>query len=295
MTIDAIQRRNLRCFRWASCQKDTPVLHELERRMSEYYAADHVRGRYEQMCFAARDSQPAVLDAMLSAVMAENPARVLEVGCGSGWILTRLKNRGLSEGVYHGVEMSPSQIEQSQTIFPGAVFQVASGYDLPFADNTFDVVYSNWVLEHCVFPERLLSESIRVLRPGGILLATFPDMVASGIVPSQVIGIRDGTAKQLLRQGAVWSAALSLFDSRIRLRKALCSIHSAVGAFPINLQPRCLYESAVGVPDTDAVYIGSKHEILSWAHGLNHFADLPAGESGQFHATALIRIKKSVP
>ena len=41
---------------------------------------------------------------------------------------------------------------------------------LPFADDTFDLVYANFVVEHLARPERAFSEWRRVLRPGGTLV-----------------------------------------------------------------------------------------------------------------------------
>jgi SAM-dependent methyltransferase len=291
--MDKKIRSELRRFKWASSREDSDGLRELERRLGDYYSSDHVREHYEKMCFAARDSQPAALDGLMEAVLTESPRRVLEIGCGSGWILERLAAKGLPESSYAGTEMSPSQIATNKERHPAAEWHHASGYALPFAAGEFDVAFCYCVIEHCVYPERLLKEMIRVLRPGGSLLLVFPDCVQSGLLPSQVLGTQDGNASALLRRGLLIPAAQSLYDSRIRLRRALDAIRERVGAFPINLAPRCLYETAVGVPDTDAVYIGSKFEILEWAKAEGHTGDLPCGDSGAFGSAAFVRVRKS--
>lgn len=51
----------------------------------------------------------------------------------------------------------------------------AVGEKLPFADNSFDIVYSTNVLEHTEDPLAVLKESLRVLRPGGTLQFVFPN------------------------------------------------------------------------------------------------------------------------
>ncbi|MCC5815596.1 MAG: class I SAM-dependent methyltransferase, partial [Leptospira sp.] len=48
------------------------------------------------------------------------------------------------------------------------------GEEIPFENNTFDVVYSTNVLEHVNEPEKVLSEILRVLKPGGIAQVIFP-------------------------------------------------------------------------------------------------------------------------
>lgn len=51
----------------------------------------------------------------------------------------------------------------------------ATGEAIPFADASFDIVYSTNVLEHTHEPARVLAESLRVLRPGGVLQFVFPN------------------------------------------------------------------------------------------------------------------------
>jgi len=45
---------------------------------------------------------------------------------------------------------------------------------LPFKDNTFDVIFNKSVLEHFYYPERLLIEAHRVLKPGGLIISLTP-------------------------------------------------------------------------------------------------------------------------
>jgi len=52
------------------------------------------------------------------------------------------------------------------------------GESLPFPDASFDIVYSANVLEHTQDPERVLSEALRILRPGGLLHMEMPNFLS---------------------------------------------------------------------------------------------------------------------
>jgi SAM-dependent methyltransferase len=97
-----------------------------------------------------------------------NGGRVLEVGCGIG---TMSMNWAINGARMVAVDLNPVAVEQTSRRFglfgvPGVVMQ-ADGRVLPFADNSFDYVYSWGVLHHSPDLKRSLTELIRVLRPGG--------------------------------------------------------------------------------------------------------------------------------
>ena len=54
----------------------------------------------------------------------------------------------------------------------------STGEALPFPDDSFDLVYSANVLEHTEDPERVFMESVRVLRPGGVLHMELPNYLS---------------------------------------------------------------------------------------------------------------------
>ncbi len=56
---------------------------------------------------------------------------------------------------------------------PGLSFVEATAENLPFSDNSFDIVYSNQVLEHVRYPFRTIQEMARVLRIGGVLIMRY--------------------------------------------------------------------------------------------------------------------------
>ena len=107
----------------------------------------------------------------MPAVMGFNDfrgARLLEVGCGMGTDLLQFARGGAQ---VTGVDLTPRSIEISRhhlaVYGEQGDFAVTDGEDLPFADESFDVVYSNGVLHHTPDTARAVREIHRVLRPGG--------------------------------------------------------------------------------------------------------------------------------
>ena len=97
----------------------------------------------------------------------------LDVGCGPG--LTSglwLKEHGAS---YVGVDISEPAIEEARSHGLDARL-IEDATSLPFEDNSFDVVVCTEVLEHLFEPQAAVTEMLRVLRPGGHLIATVPNV-----------------------------------------------------------------------------------------------------------------------
>jgi SAM-dependent methyltransferase len=94
--------------------------------------------------------------------------RVLDVGCGAGTDLLRFARGG---AIVTGVDVSESAIELARANFGqqgiDADLRVADGECLPFADETFDVVFAHGVVQYTPDSRALVGECRRVLRSGG--------------------------------------------------------------------------------------------------------------------------------
>ncbi len=108
--------------------------------------------------------------------------RILDLGCGEGrHAITAYMLKNV-ESV--GIDLSLDDLQTTQerygeffdpdNIGKSLVISVANGYQLPFADNTFDKVICSEVLEHIPDYKAVLSEIERVLKPGGIFGASVP-------------------------------------------------------------------------------------------------------------------------
>jgi len=94
--------------------------------------------------------------------------RVLEVGCGAGTDLARFARGG---AIVSGIDLSSSAIRLAQQNFEQQRLQgdlrEADGERLPFAADTFDLVYAHGVVQYTANPQQLVDECRRVLKPGG--------------------------------------------------------------------------------------------------------------------------------
>ncbi|CAN5765334.1 class I SAM-dependent methyltransferase [soil metagenome] len=112
--------------------------------------------------------------------------QVLDVGCGRGLMLVGAAKR-LTTGKAVGVDIWSSNDQSANGadapidnarivgVADRVVIQTADARRLPFADNSFDVVLSSWVIHNLEAPaDRMsaLTEMVRVLRPSGTILLT---------------------------------------------------------------------------------------------------------------------------
>jgi len=97
----------------------------------------------------------------------------LDVGCGDG----RTSGVWLNEHgcLYQGVDVSETAVAQAREIGLEAQVVPDAG-ELPFADETFSGVLAVEVLEHLFEPQSAVAEFLRVLRPGGVLFVSLPNV-----------------------------------------------------------------------------------------------------------------------
>ena len=96
-------------------------------------------------------------------------ARLLEIGCGMGTDLLQFARGGAR---CTGVDLTPRSVEITRHRFAlygmSGDFMISDGEHLPFATESFDMVYSNGVLHHTPDTAGAIREVHRVLRPGGV-------------------------------------------------------------------------------------------------------------------------------
>jgi SAM-dependent methyltransferase len=101
--------------------------------------------------------------------------------------------RDLRDLRYGGAEVSVADISPAVLTHPTSKHQhhLAQDEPLPFKNESFDLIVSDFVFEHLEYPERVTSELLRVLRPGGWLLARTPNKygyvaIIASLVPNRL-------------------------------------------------------------------------------------------------------------
>lgn len=130
--------------RWITA-KDDPV------------ALLRAEGRYKEQWIVTR----------LEKIFPKKKLKILDIGCGAGFLAHRLSQEG--HAVW-GVDLSEGSLEvaRAHDSTQRVVFQKADAMAIPHEAESFDVVCSMDFLEHVDQPMAVIAEASRLLRPGGL-------------------------------------------------------------------------------------------------------------------------------
>lgn len=196
-------------------------------------------------------------------------SRILDVGCGYGWSTSLLRRRG-HDAV--GLDLHPGPVEKGETA--SLSYVTGDMRRLPFKDRSFDAVACHDVLEHVPEPEAALLESLRVLRPGGRLIVTGPNLLS--FLMGLIFAL--GHTARVLKAGKVWerrtpdladhpwgntmpeawsATAHHLFETARKL----------AGESPVRFLMRTPDRRPPFESDNDACYLLNPMDLVNWARG----------------------------
>jgi SAM-dependent methyltransferase len=145
------------------------------------------------------------------------PLRVLDCGCGPGFLL-RFCRDWFPHARVVGLDLDRQSLRYARNQVPGAsVLQAAlSGSRLPVADRSCHVVFSLHVVEHLDDPDAFLREVARVLAPGGLLALATPNPAGLGarVMRERWMGLRPDHVS--LRPPDAWRAAIEAAGFRVQ-------------------------------------------------------------------------------
>jgi len=188
---------------------------------------------YEQGWLGRLHHDIADRTADLAVSVRAAPVRVLDVGCGTGYLLRRLAREYPQASELAGVDPAPAMIAAArQAADDGRLrYRVGTAERLPFDDGAFDLIVSTTSFDHWQDQLAGLRECTRILAPGGSLVLA--DLFSPLLRPTLLAG-RRGKARSRQRASRLLSTAgftgLAWHDVYATVIKAVTATTASIGA-----------------------------------------------------------------
>ena len=98
---------------------------------------------------------------LISIIKDLSPNTILDAGCGEGFTMNKLSKNGIGKEI-EGIEYMKEAISLGKKLYSDLANKQGSVYELPYKDNSFDLVICTEVLEHLEEPAKALKEILRV-------------------------------------------------------------------------------------------------------------------------------------
>ena len=174
--------------------------------------------------FGKRHAQSDPLDRMMRVSGVTSTDSVLDVACGPGIVACRF-----AEVAHHvtGLDLAPGMLERAQALqaersLRNLTWLRGDVSNLPFAENSFSIVVTRYTFHHFLSPASVLSEMVRVCRPGGRIVVADVTPEASKLAaydefetlrdPSHAHGLSAQGLQQLFSNAGLPSAETSSYD-----------------------------------------------------------------------------------
>jgi SAM-dependent methyltransferase len=180
---------------------------------------------------------------MLARILAGavGPATVVDVGCGDG-LATSVASSASPGHRFVGVDWSADGLRQARARGLTVIRASVEGAALPLATDAADVVIMSELIEHVIDTDALLDDVRRILRPGGSLLLSTPNLAAWYNRGLLAVGIQPVFSEVSLRgvfgrPGSEVAGHLHMFT-----RRALVGLLAARGFTGISVAGACYHD-----------------------------------------------------
>ena len=142
----------------------------MQKRQSSENLAEF-QAKYHDSSFLVRYANSRFFQTIDNFVRSITPKKILDIGCGEGIVLGQL--RASHPVPVTGIDLDPARINLAKSQFGDLPFALGNANELPYKDNSFDLVLMLEVLEHVGLPDIVLREAHRVT--SRYLLASVPN------------------------------------------------------------------------------------------------------------------------
>jgi ubiquinone/menaquinone biosynthesis C-methylase UbiE len=174
------------------------ILSEYARRSAEIdpdlYAATNPAALFIRQTL----ERALIAELMSSGTLPLARRRILDAGCGAGQWLADLETWGARRERLAGLDLVPDRVEQARARLPGADIRQGDAAELPWEDESFDVVLQSMMFSSILDPSvktAVAAEMTRVLRPGGLVL--WYDFFTNNPRNPNVRGVRKSEVRDL--------------------------------------------------------------------------------------------------
>ncbi len=170
------------------------------------------------------------------------PLKVLDVGCGNGAMTDFVLDPDLDR---YGVDYSAGLIEQAANRHPKIKFLAGNCYELPFADQSFDLVVSFGLLQVVSDGRRLIHELVRVVKQAGMGLIEFAPQLSlldiAARVPVNLARANWSEVRRLTTEPFTVQTANGQSSVRYRPGEVMAALRSCGVASTSNLSRRYFF------------------------------------------------------
>jgi len=185
---------------------------------------------------------------------------VLDMGCGSAHSFPNLRECGVA---FTGIDVSQVQIDRNMLRYgEEATFYAHSLYSSQLESESFDLVFSTYVIEHLVWPHKFLREVARLVRPNGMVVILCPHFRVNSRIPSLEYGTEPRSLRERMSKLEAYGSLRHLWLRNFYYPRIIRAEYPrSEYPFLINLRPSCF--RGTYYIDNDAVYFTDRREMVT--------------------------------
>jgi 2-polyprenyl-3-methyl-5-hydroxy-6-metoxy-1,4-benzoquinol methylase len=139
-----------------------------------YMPEDHMDELYNSKNFLVRYVHNNRLQNIINQFPQDSGLQVLDAGCGEGHLLERLTKK-YPNNKYYGADLTTIALQQAKLRLPQGNFLLTDLGKIDLPNSFFDVIVCTETIEHIDDYQSVIKELIRLLKPNGVLILTFPN------------------------------------------------------------------------------------------------------------------------